>query len=134
LFILNSGISIYGKKLGLPDVIFIVSFYLNYLINVLIVLKLIDGEFPLISKNLDAKMGRYSYPFYLFHWQGGFIASMFVFGYPIRGGNIYGVISLCIALIICFVVSYLVIRFVDLPIEKYRYRVKERVNKPLNIA
>ncbi len=127
MFVLNAGLSAVGKKLDLPDTVSLVSFYLNVLINALIVFKLIDGRLPFISKELDAKIGNYSYPIYLLHWQAGFIASMIIFGSPIRGLSIDGIISLSVALIICFVISYLIIRFVDLPIEKYRKKVKKRL-------
>ena len=54
--------------------------------------QLITKKIPFISRSLDKKIGEYSYPIYLTHWQTGFVSSMLLFGEPIRGRDINGVI------------------------------------------
>jgi len=132
LFIINSGIAAIASKLGLPSHIKSMSFYANYLINSLVIIILGGASFPFISSKLDGGIGVYSYPVYLTHWQAGFVASMVIYGVPLRGFNPEGIVSFILALLSCFVVSYLIIRIIDTPIENYRKKVREKANKQLN--
>ena len=132
LFVLNSAFAVVASKAGLSEIIIDVSFYANYIINALIVIRLIDIKFPFVSKKADDVIGGYSYPIYLMHWQAGFVASMVIWGVPVRGLNVEGVISLILALAICFIFSYLIIRFVDAPIDRLRRRVKKNADRQLN--
>jgi peptidoglycan/LPS O-acetylase OafA/YrhL len=102
------------------------SFYANILINSLIVLVLVKGVVPVIGFNIDKKIGDYSYPIYLMHWQVGLLASMILWGEPVRGRSFEGVLSFGFAIIICFVFSYFIIKLVDYPIENIRKKVRNR--------
>ena len=134
LFILNAFFAALFKGLEAPEFFIYLCFYLNYLINALIVIFLINGEIPFINRKLDNKIGDYSYPIYLFHWQAGFIASMLIWGEPIRGMDIKGFISLALAMALCLFISYLVIQYVDKPIQKLRKSIKEKANNQVQPA
>lgn len=129
LFVINAELAAIAKKYGSSDVLISISFYANYIINSLIIIKLIDGRVPFVSSSTDAKIGNYSYPIYLVHLQAGFVASMLIWGSPVKGFNFEGVTSLILALTLCFFVSFFVIKYIDIPIERYRKKIKENANK-----
>ncbi|HHQ4533263.1 TPA: acyltransferase family protein [Aeromonas veronii] len=128
VFILNSGLAIYGNEVNIPNSIQSFFFYVNYLVNALIIIKLVDGKIPYLSKKDDYLIGLYSYPVYLAHWQAGFVASMIIWGEPVRGWNVQGGVSLLLAMVICFILSLLIIRYVDTPIERFRKRIKQNID------
>lgn len=132
LFIFNSGIAAVGEKMNFSDAVFSWSFYVNYIINAMLIIYLIDGRIPYISRDLDSQIGNYSYPIYLSHWLAGFIASMIIWGEPVRGFNIQGIVSLLVALVICFLVSFFVIKFIDLPVERLRQKIKRKANSEMD--
>lgn len=133
-FIVNSAIAAFSEQAGFGKGVFL-CFYLNYLINAAIIILLIDGKMPLVSKALDKAIGDYSYPLYLMHWQVGFAASMMLWGIPINGFNTQGIAALVLALPICFILCWLVIRGVDEPIERLRKRIKTANRAPdVNVA
>jgi peptidoglycan/LPS O-acetylase OafA/YrhL len=128
-FILNSAVAALSEQAGFGKGVFL-CFYLNYLINASIIILLIDGRMPWVSKSLDKAIGDYSYPLYLMHWQVGFVASMVLWGSPINGFNTEGIVALALALPICFIACWLVIHCVDEPIERLRKRIKTAAKAP----
>ncbi|MCK0163984.1 acyltransferase [Marinobacter sp. S6332] len=102
------------------------SFYLNVLINALIVLFLIKGAIPVVSFEIDKKIGDYSYPIYLMHWQVGLLSSMIIWGAPVRGASFEGFLSFFLSVIICFIFSYFLIKMVDQRIETVRASIRNR--------
>ncbi len=126
LFLVNSSMAAAGK--GIPSL----SFYetwgscLNICIHFCIIAALIEGKYPAMTKALDEKLGNYSYPIYLMHWQVGFVVSMILFSKPVNGFHGQGVISVFVTLVASFGVSFLIIKFVDQPIETIRRRVRSR--------
>lgn len=113
--------------LGLQEWIGQVFYYLNLVFNFCLVFALAEGApFPLNSK-IDAMIGDYSYPLYLFHYPAGLAASMLLFGAPERGFHVNGFLVMCASLPLCFLASYIVIRFIDHPVQRIRGRVKSRV-------
>lgn len=132
VFVLNSRFADICERIGFTEPAISVFFYANYIINSIIIIMLIDCKLPLISKDLDNKIGNFSYPIYLIHWQAGFIATMIIWGEPVRGLNVQGLASLVLALVICVLTSLLIVRYIDLPIERLRRKVKQIANKQLN--
>jgi peptidoglycan/LPS O-acetylase OafA/YrhL len=128
LFIINS--VLYYKLRG--SIYSDIFYFLNYLINAAIIIVLIDRGKYIKLDRLDKKIGDYSYPIYLFHWQAGFIASYILFSSPIRGRSVNGVISFLIALLICIALAYITINYIDKPIENYRNRLRKKANKALH--
>lgn len=111
---------------GGGDGIGCVFYYVNLLLNFLVILALSkQGNLP-ISRKLDSAIGDYSYPIYLFHYPAGLAVSMMLFGEPRRGFHLDGVLVLLASLPLCILVSFVLIRFVDHPIQRIRSRVKEQ--------
>jgi peptidoglycan/LPS O-acetylase OafA/YrhL len=102
-------------------------YYLNLLFSFLLVFALAKGlPFP-ISRKIDTAIGDYSYPVYLIHYPAGLAVSMLLFGEPRRGFHPDGFIVMCASLPVCFILSYLVIRLVDHPVQRVRQNLKNRV-------
>lgn len=128
LFLLNCLCGCLVVLIGLNDAIGHICYYLNLLLNLTLIFALLDG-FPFsFPKRFDAIIGDYSYPIYLFHYPAGLAASMTLFGAPQRGFHLDGFLVMCASLPICFLVSYVVIRFIDHPIQRLRSSVKKRIH------
>jgi peptidoglycan/LPS O-acetylase OafA/YrhL len=104
-------------------------FYMNLPINFFAVTLLMTKPKLPISYKIDKMIGDFSYPLYLCHWQCGFVASMLLFNNPARGLTIQGIVSFLIAILLCAIVSLLIIRYVDRPVEMVRSRIKEALWK-----
>lgn len=115
------------KLLGFPMFLQSLCFYMNLGLN-LAVVSILAGKPNLpVSEAMDKWIGDFSYPLYLFHWQAGMLVSFLVFKVPQRGPNLNGLVCFLGALILCTVVSYLIIRFVDRPIESLRSSIRRKV-------
>jgi peptidoglycan/LPS O-acetylase OafA/YrhL len=132
LFLMNSLFGAVTKNLSSHELGFYLSFYLNYLINALLVTSLIRGCPPMVRRKTDQTIGDFSYPIYLMHWQVGFFSSMVIWGEPIRGLNTKGLVSCALTVMICFIVSWLVIKYIDSPIQRLRAGIKYKASKRLN--
>jgi peptidoglycan/LPS O-acetylase OafA/YrhL len=126
LFTLNSIAAGGFKLLGFPSFLQSLCFYANLLLNVLVISILAGRPKLPISEALDKWIGDFSYPLYLFHWQAGMLVSFLIFHEPQRGPNLNGLVCFLGALIVCAVVSYLMIRFVDRPVEMLRATVRKK--------
>lgn len=102
------------------------SFYANIAINFAIVISLVQKNNSLIDKRIDKIIGDYSYPIYLMHWQVGLFVSMILWDAPIRDKSFEGILSFGIAVFLCFIFSYFIIKVIDIPIERVRGRVRNR--------
>lgn len=110
----------------LPPALTDITMYLNLAINFcLIVLLIMKPPLP-FGLDLDKKIGAYSYPIYLCHWQCGFLAVTLLGEGFERGPSLQGGVVLSVTLVFSFLVSYAVVRFIDEPIEKFRKKVKQR--------
>lgn len=127
LFTLNSIAAGGFKLLSFPLFLQSLCFYSNLILNVLVISILAGRPKLPISEALDKWIGDFSYPLYLFHWQAGMLVSFLVFQEPQRGPNLNGFVCFLGALIVCAVVSYLLIRFVDRPVEMLRSSIRRRV-------
>lgn len=110
------------------------SYYFNYLINAALIVALINGRIPGISKELDQKLGDCSYLVYLVHWQAGFVASMVVWGRPVQGISLRGIVMFIAAMIMCLVLSWIIVRFIERPMQRLRAKVKENACRRLNTS
>ena len=107
-----------------PSFFFYITFYLNYILNSLVILLLINVNSSSKMKSIDAEIGRFSYPMYLFHWQAGFLSSMLLWSEPILGASYKGFVSMLFSLCLCVVVSLLSIKIIENPLEKYRRNIR----------
>jgi len=127
LFLLNCLCGCLVVLLGLDVSFGHIFYYVNLILNLSIIFALLDGyPFPFFKK-LDATIGDYSYPVYLFHYPAGLAASMILFGSARRGFHLDGFLVLCASLPLCLIASYFVIRFIDHPIQRIRTSVRKQI-------
>ncbi|MFT7156138.1 MAG: peptidoglycan/LPS O-acetylase OafA/YrhL [Parvicella sp.] len=100
----------------------------NYFLNATIIIYLIDNSPPAIDKKTDKLIGDFSYPLYLFHWQAGFAVSMLIWNEPIINMRLQGIVNCAGAVLFSVVISWLVIKFIDKPIEQIRKKIRTRIN------
>jgi peptidoglycan/LPS O-acetylase OafA/YrhL len=120
-----------GRKTGLAESYF---FYSNYLICSLMLLVLIYQKNIMgISQKLDSKLGDFSYPIYLLHYQAGIIAILVAssVGIELERGNLTLVIW---SLPVLFFISWLVNQFVEEYIQKVRTKIKNKRSVQSQVA
>jgi len=99
------------------------AFYVNFILNTLVIAALLHGKSGLLIPNtIDRCLGALSYPIYLIHWQVGLL---FVgMGLSIQVGTL-SFFFICAPSIIFF--SWLIARYIEMPIERIRNLVKEKL-------
>lgn len=108
-------ISIYKREL---------CFYSNYILQALIVACLASADLGVSrSRKWDKAVGDLSFPFYLIHYTVAFPVFL-VLGEEYSRGNMR---LFLVSILPILVLSLLVVRFVDHPIERLRRRVKSRL-------
>lgn len=107
-----------------------VSYYSNYIINCLLIVSLMNLRLSILKERSDQRIGEFSYPMYLLHWQAGFISSMLLWGKPVRGLNGQGVICFIVAFLMCLILSWLIVTLVEHPIQKLRFKIRNFANRP----
>jgi peptidoglycan/LPS O-acetylase OafA/YrhL len=116
---------------SLPLWIMETIFYICMAINFLLVLALATGKEFIkgFSIKLDKKIGEYSYPFYLLHYQAAAFAGLILFGQAtlIKGNITIG--SFLLTFIILSLMSVIIIKLIDSPIEKIRRKIRPAGNK-----
>jgi len=105
--------------------LWLVGFYLNLPLIALLIVSLLNPPRPYLSGKLDAEIGKYSYPIYLLHFQVMFVVEYLTSPYlgpwfMTREGVVYTAICTLITVLL----SFLLIKCVDEPIEKIRKRFK----------
>ena len=100
------------------------SFYINYILCASVLITLLNKRsLPMISRKVDKILGDFSYPVYLIHYQVGLLVMVLLhrFGYQIQHPRIeLALVSLPFILL----VAWLMTRYIELPIELLRSRVK----------
>ena len=103
--------------------LFTVGFYVNLLICSYLVFRLATGSaIARIGKKYDNRIGDYSYPIYLCHWQGGILAQLIGFQ-PIEVFLVPG-LNIIISAFIAFLFSTISILAIDKPVQQIRSRIK----------
>lgn len=126
LLIVNSLLG-FGLYSYLPDfyIFHEISFYTNLIIGSFLVYKIVTGgQIIKLSEKIDKFIGDFSYPIYLSHWQVGLWVTVLRFGRPIYPVSKRGVDSFFISIVVVFIISYLLIVFVDKPIQRIRAKFK----------
>lgn len=98
--------------------------YFNLLFSLLVVVVLLYKGKNLMSKRVDKMIGDFSYPIYLCHWQCGLVVSFLLFDKPTKGLTLDGFIVLLLSFVFVFMVSLLLIYFVDHRLTKLRMNIK----------
>lgn len=109
------------------DYYFEMGFYVNAFFCVLLCYQIANGAlWPRLSAQFDKVIGEYSYPIYLLQWQAGIFTSYMLLGQPIHNSSIHGIAILLLALLIVLVVSFILIRLIDQPVQTLRTTLKKR--------
>jgi peptidoglycan/LPS O-acetylase OafA/YrhL len=99
--------------------------YINVALCSLVVYALAVSPRPAaISAQLDQRIGDFSYPIYLLHWQCGLVASMLLFGGATPPMPLNGLAVLLLASVFVAGLSMLFIRHVDPALQALRGRVR----------
>lgn len=124
LILINCSTALISGGDGATNTLAVVCFYTNYVLNATLIILLINSIPPSRLKKLDKMLGDFSYPLYLMHWQVGFVCSMLIFGAPINGSSIPGIQNFIVTLVVSLVFCNLIVKSVELPIQKIRGRLK----------
>lgn len=100
------------------------GFYVNYVLCALIVISLSERQtLPFISRGFDKMMGDFSYPIYLVHYQVGLVVLAALTSMGIDPG--YPQLQFAVlSLPFIFLAAWLMSRYVEIPIELVRSRIK----------
>ena len=99
--------------------------YLNLLLCAWLLLCLVGGgRFLPVSRGLDKRLGDYSYPFYLLHWQVGMFLTWLLYGGPVRGDTGAEAVIFLISVVVVALVSWCLLRLVEQPLQRVRQRVR----------
>lgn len=110
-----------------PDY-FLAGFYVSLLISVVLCYQIaLGGRWGSISADTDEKIGAYSYPIYLLHWQVGLLISIMLFGKPIHDVTTSGLLSLLASIVVVLLVSWLFLKLVDTPVQSLRRAIKQGI-------
>tara|TARA_R110001583_G_scaffold22536_1_gene84482 strand:- start:2487 stop:3569 length:1083 start_codon:yes stop_codon:yes gene_type:complete len=113
---------------GLPLWVMEILFYCSLFFSFFLILALAMGKpfLPFISQATDKKLGNFSYPFYLLHYQAAAIASYLIYGeITVFKGNT-NVVVIVITFTILILLTMIIIKWLDEPIEKLRTKIKNR--------
>jgi peptidoglycan/LPS O-acetylase OafA/YrhL len=98
--------------------------YLNIPLHGLIVLLLLNMSAPRGWKRLDKQIGDYSYPVYLVHYLVGLWVVVTLIE-PMSLGRYAGLLlAFALTLPLSLLVSFLLLRWIDAPVERWRSRIK----------
>ncbi len=110
------------------SMIFLSGFYLNVLLMTCCIVSLIFQRVDLWKK-ADHFIGKFSYPIYLIHWQcGALVYALSGGALTIRYFTIQGLEFLVISLAITLLVSFLIITFIENPVQRIRSYIKKTTN------
>lgn len=100
---------------------------INAAISALLVISLYAVRPEGRMQRLDRRLGDFSYPVYLLHWQAGAIASLALFGKPVLGMSVPSLVSFAVALPILFLFSAVCVYGIDVWVNRMRNKVRARV-------
>lgn len=99
--------------------------YLNLLLCGWLLLTLVGGgRFLSVSPALDKRLGDYSYPIYLLHWQVGMFLAWWFYGGPVRGNVGQEGVLFLVSVGVVAAVSWCLLRLVEQPVQHLRQRVR----------
>jgi len=127
IFILIIANCLFFAQMDSDLLIFGVGFYINLILCALLVYSVVTGgKIIEIGDSLDKKIGDFSYPVYLLHWQAGFVASYLLFQKPFHEYSFQGFLVLIVAFMGLYILSKVFITLIDKPIQVLRLRIKHR--------
>jgi len=116
---------------GLPLWAMETLFYCSVIISFFLILSLAMGKpfTSFIPKSLDKKLGDFSYPFYLLHYQAAAITSYMIYGQVTVFKGSLTTTSVVLTFSILFLLSLIIIKWIDNPIEKLRTKIRNAIIK-----
>lgn len=101
--------------------------YLNLFFGGCLLLALVNGQsFLRIPASLDKRIGDYSYPIYLLHWQVGTFLAWLIHGGPVRGDVGREGMLFILTLIVVTGLSWGLHQVVERPLQRLRSRIRVR--------
>ncbi|BEU02617.1 acyltransferase [Agarivorans sp. OAG1] len=125
-----SGFTAWQINQGLHLITAEILFYTNMLISAMLVLSLALGHslHNKISAGFDKFIGDFSYPIYLLHYQASIIASLLLLGEASKFKQHFSSAALLLVGLIVVVLSLLVIKCIDLPVERLRKSIRDKAS------
>ena len=106
------------------------SFYINYVLCVAALITLINKRsLPFVSRKLDKILGDFSYPIYLIHHQVGLVVMVLMHWVGFEFQPPEPILAL-VSLLFIFPAAWLMARYIEIPIELLRSRVKADYTEP----
>jgi peptidoglycan/LPS O-acetylase OafA/YrhL len=129
LLIVASILLILNTVIGVTNTgaMFELSYYANFIINTIIIVVLLNVRPSGSLKRLDKKIGDYSYPIYLAHWQLAAFFSFYLYGDNLLLSSLEKFWVLLPTLLATLSLAYISIHGIDYPVEKLRLRIKQRL-------
>jgi peptidoglycan/LPS O-acetylase OafA/YrhL len=131
-----SGFTAWQINQGLALITAELLFYVNILVSALLVLSLALGHslHNKISSGFDKFVGDFSYPIYLLHYQASIIASVLLLGEVSKFKQQFSLMALFLVGLILMLLSLLVIKCIDLPVERLRKSIRDKASGQFNAA
>jgi len=101
------------------------------LVSVPAVIRLQRDNLPLLSPGIDTLLGKFSYPFYLVHWQMGLLTACFILGRPDHRANTATIAVFPVTLLLTILASFVIIKLIDPGVDRLRRRIKLGVAQDL---
>lgn len=126
-FSLNAVLGVSDRYFLLTGWVETTCFYVSLMLC-LVTLRILTGKVdPKLDKfrKVDTALGDYSYPIYLLHFQGGIIASWLLTGDVWRRSqDLEGAVVFIASTAVTILLSWLVVTFIDAPIQSLRTKVR----------
>lgn len=100
---------------------------LNIALSCAVIVLLFDLKAP-AWRALDKRLGDFSYPVYLLHWQCGALASFLLFGRPVNDWSLQSLAVCLLALPLTAAVASVCVFGIDPAVEKLRSAVRSRAS------
>jgi peptidoglycan/LPS O-acetylase OafA/YrhL len=99
---------------------------LNVALSVGIVIGLYGFKADRRIRKIDKLIGDYSYPIYLLQWQAGVVAAWLMFGKPVHGPTVSGLVVFAVALPVVAAFASVSVFLIDRNIERLRAYLRHR--------
>lgn len=128
IFLLILGNCFIFAQIGVNTFMANLGVYINLGLCALLVYGIVrGGKIVGIGEHLDKKIGDFSYPIYILHWQAGLLVSYLLYGKGLHEYSFKGLVTWLISLILVFLLAFIFITVLDKPIQNIRSRIKGNV-------
>lgn len=124
IFALSVGLTGLGKLFAPLESLIFAGHIVNLILGCGVVVRLSSLRASNHFERRDRSIGDYTFPIYLLHWQIGLAVSMLLFRRPVLGFHLQGITAYLLAIAGTIGVSWLLIRFVDTPLQGLRKRLR----------